>query len=342
MDIAPHVIVRDCPQVTVHPLRHVGVGQGLGALVDQDIVVECHVVHLVVGGEGKSLRADLHANGFALGLRVHIALVIEDPIKILVSVEGHNIFSATVFAIDFLKKIVPRVISLLRRVVPIPVVILEGREVIVLVQIGTAVGGVVLEIRRHRIAVWEVLVHCPRRKGFKILAMTLGVRPCGHEEFVVFVASVGIDLCRAIVGERTWPKIIAIRAVADRSKFQLLVRADAANPQGTTENCGNLVLLWDDVSPTVRCPIVPKSSAILHKDPDVVPLQIAKGCGRRASRCSGSRLHQAHRKAFDFEDFQGLARLRGLGPSARRGRDEQSNGQDCHQARGAERRKNTK
>ena len=100
MDVAPHVVVCGRAHVGVNPNPEVSVGQRLGALVDQDIVVEGHVVDLVVGGESKGLRSDFHPNGLALRLRVNVPFVVENPVEIAVTVEWHQVFTLAVLAIN--------------------------------------------------------------------------------------------------------------------------------------------------------------------------------------------------------------------------------------------------
>ena len=102
LDVTTDVVVVVASEVGVDPGSEVGVRQRLRALVDEHVVVERHVVDLVVRAERKGLRSDLHADGLALRLGVHIALVVEDPEEVLVTIQRHGILTAAVLAVDFL------------------------------------------------------------------------------------------------------------------------------------------------------------------------------------------------------------------------------------------------
>jgi len=292
LHVAPHIVVADAAQIAVNPLAHVGVGQGLGALVNQDVVVEGHVVDLVVGGKGKRLCPNFHADGLALGFRVDVALVVENPVVVLVSVKGHDVFPTAVAAIDFLQEIVPRVVALFWGIEAVAVVIQERRQVVVLVQVGVAVRRIIPEVGGHGVAFGEFLFHGSCLQRLEVLTVAPGVGAGRHEEFVVFVARGGVHLGRPVVGQRSRPKVVAIATVPHGRQLQLLVRADAANPQSTRKHRGYIVLLRHDVSPTPVGALVPQGPAVLDQGADVVPLEVAQGRGRGASRGAGLHLRR--------------------------------------------------
>ena len=111
LDVTTDIVVVVAAEVGVDPRAEVGVRQRLRALVDEHVVVERHVVDLVVGAERECLGTDLHADGLALGLGVHIALVVEDPVEVLVAVQRHRVLAAAVLAVDFLQEVVPGVVT---------------------------------------------------------------------------------------------------------------------------------------------------------------------------------------------------------------------------------------
>ena len=222
---------------------------------------------------------NLHANWLALRFRVNVAFVVDDPIKILVSVQRHHILPAAVAAINFLKKVKPRVVAIFRDVRPIAVVVQEGCQVIILAKAWVAVGGVIVEVIRHHIPSRKVHIIGSGGHGVVVLSVPLGVGTVAHRKTVVFLASLGGHLGRSVGGQWTRPEVVAVGAVTHGSQLQLLVRADASNPQGTPKDHGNPILFGDEVGPQVVRAVVPQRAAIFHQCLDVVPLQVLQGGG---------------------------------------------------------------
>ena len=278
-------------QIDIHPLRHVGVRQRLRALVDQDVVVKRHVVDLVVGRKRKGLRADLHADRLSLGFGVNVALVVEDPKEVLVSVQRDQILTATVPTVNFLQEVKPWVIARCRVVRSIAIKIEERRQVVFLIQARVAMGWVFVEVRWVRIPVGEVGVDRAGDDSFVILTMALGIRTETHREPIVRIARVGVGFSRAVVGQRSRPKIVARGSVTDRRQFELLVRADAAQPKGSTVHHRHAFLFGHEMRSPVDGAVVPKRTSIFNQCPHVVPLQIAQG------RCRSARFRtRPHRR----------------------------------------------
>ena len=233
LHVTSHVVVGGRSHVCVDPHPEVGVGQRLCALVDEDVVVEGHVVDLVVRGEREGLRTDFHPDGLALRLGVHVALVVENPVEVAVAVKWDQIFTLPVFAIDFRQEVVPRVIALLWRVKPVAVVILERRQVVVLVQVRVAVRRIIPEVGRHGVAFRKFFFHGACSDSVEVLAVALRIGTGGDEEVVILVARGGVHFRRSVVGQRTSPVVVAVSPEGDRRELELLVRADAAHPEGT-------------------------------------------------------------------------------------------------------------
>jgi hypothetical protein len=282
--VAAHVVVHVAPEVRIHPLGEVGFSQGLGALVDQHVVIELHVVNLVVRREGEGLGTDLHTDGLALRLGVDVALVVEDPVVVLVTVEGNGVVAAALFAVDFLEKVKPRIITGLRIVEAVAVVVVKWREVEVLVEGRVAVSRIGIEIRRNAVAVGEELGHVARgvSSTVEVLAVADGVCPVGDGDFIVSRARGGVDLRGTIVRQGTGPKIVPRVAVAHRGELQLLVRADSAEPQRTAVHRGDAAFLRDHEGPFVDGAVVPQGAAVFDEGADVVPFEVAKGRRRGA------------------------------------------------------------
>ena len=300
--IHPHVVVRVPPQIDIHPLRHVGVGQRLRSLVDEDVVVKRHVVDLVVGRKRKGLRTDLHPDRLSLGFRVNVALVVEDPVEVLVSIQRDQILPATVPTVNLLQEVKPWVISRCRIVRPIAVEIEEGSQIIILIQAWIAMGWIFVEIRWVRIPIREVGVDRASDDGLVILTMPLGIRTETHREPIVRVARVWVGFGRAVVGQWSRPKIVARGPVADRRQFELLVRADAAQPKGSAVHHRHAFLFGHEMRSAVDGAVVPQRPSIFNQSTDVVPLQIAQ-CGRWGTglRARPQRRHvgwRRHRQSF--------------------------------------------
>ena len=277
-------------QIAVHPLCHVRVGEGLGPLVDQHIVVKGHVVHLIVRGESKGLRTNLHANGLSLGLGVNVSFVIENPVVVLVAIQRDHVFSSPVAAIDFLQKVKPRVVPLRRAVRSIPIEIEERSQIIVLVLARIAVGRIFIKIGWIRVPPRKIDVRCSRSHRLPVLTMTLGIRSVAHTELVVFLTCQRVGFCSSIIGQWTRPKIIACVSVPHGGQLQLLVRANPAQPKGTTIHHRDALLLGHEVGTAVNGTVVPQRSAVFNERPNVVPFQIAQCCRRRACGRSGLQL----------------------------------------------------
>ncbi len=285
-------------QIAVDPLGKIRVGQGLRALVDQHVVVKLHVVHLIVGREGEGLRADLHANRLTLRFRVDVALVIENPVVRLVPVQWDLIFAAAFGAIDFLEEIIPWVVPRGRIVESVAVVILKRREVVVLVETHVTVCRVFEEVRGNRVAVGELLLEVTIRIGdaIEVLAVAHGVRPLGDGEPIVLLARRGIHFRRTGVCQRPRPEIVSHVPVPHSSELELLVRADAAQPQRPAIHHRNAFFLRNHEGSLVDGAVVPQRSGVFDEGAHVVPFQVPKG--RRGSagfctdfqRCIGLRL----------------------------------------------------
>ncbi len=260
LHVAPHVVVHVPAEVAVHPLREVGVGQCLRALVDEHVVAERHVVDLVVGGESKALRTDFHADGLAKGLGVDVAFVVENPVVRLVAIQRHLVFTPTVATVDLLKEVVPRVVSEGGVVVAIAVVVVEWGEVIVLVQGHIAVCGVLKEVTGNGIAVGEFDIEVAGRIGsaVEVLAVAHGILPFGNRELVVRGAGGLHHLCSALVGQRTGPEVVAVVAVAGGSQFELLVRGDAREPKRSAVHDTDARFLGHHVGALVYGAVVPE------------------------------------------------------------------------------------
>ena len=285
-------------QIAVDPLGKIRVGQGLRALVDQHVVIKLHVVHLIVGREGEGLRADFHPNRLTLRFRVDVALVIENPVVRLVPIQRDLVFAAALGAIDFLEEIVPRVVARGWIVESVAVVILKRGEVVVLVEANVTVRRVFEEVRGNRVAVGERLLEVTIRIGdaIEVLAVAHGVRPLGDGEPVVLLARRGVHFRRTGVGQRPRPEIVSDVPVPHSSEFELLVRADAAQPQRPSIHDRNAFFLRNHEGSLVDGTVVPQRSGVFDEGAHVVPFQIPKG--RRGSagfctdvqRCIGLRL----------------------------------------------------
>ena len=285
LDVAADVVVDVASEVAVHPLGEVGVGQRLRALVDEHVVAERHVVDLVVGREGEALRADLHADGLAEGLCVHVALVVEDPVVGLVTIERDLVLAPAVAAVDLLEEIVPGVIAEGWVVVAVAVVVIERGEVVVLAECHVAVGGVLEEVTRDGVSVGELDLEVAGGVGgaVEVLAVAHGVLPLGDGEPVVGCAGGLVNLGCALVGQRSGPEVVAVVAVARGGQLELLVWGDAGQPQGAAVDDAHAGLFGHDVGALVDGAVVPEGTAVLEQGPDVVPFEVAQGRGRRAS-----------------------------------------------------------
>ena len=156
LDVTAHIVVDVSAEVAIDPLGEVGVGEGLRALVHQDVVAERHVVDLVVGRKREALGPDFHANGLAQRLGVDVAFVVEDPVVRLVSIEGHTVLSPAVATIDFLQEIIPWVIAQRRVIIPVSIVIVKWGEIVVLTEGHVAVRWIVKEVGGNGVAFWEL------------------------------------------------------------------------------------------------------------------------------------------------------------------------------------------
>ena len=233
LNVYAHIVVHVAAQIAVDPLGKIRVGQGLRALVDQHVVVKLHVVHLIVGREGEGLRADFHPNRLTLRFRVDVTLIIENPVVGLVTVQRDLVFAAALCTIDFLEEIVPRVVARGWIVESVAVVILKRREVVVLIEAHVTVRRVFEEVRGNRVAVGELLLEVTIRIGdaIEVLAVAHGVRPLGDGEPVVLLARRGVHFRRTGVGQRPRPEIVSDVPVPHSSELELLVGADATQPQ---------------------------------------------------------------------------------------------------------------
>ena len=284
LDVTPDVVVDVSTEVAVHPLGKEGVRQRLRSLVDDHVVAERHVVDLVVGREREALRADLHADGLAKGFGVHVALVVEDPVEGLVAVQRNLVLAAAVATVDFLEEVVPGIVTEGRVVVAVAVVVVERGEVVVLVQCHVAVGRVIEEVGRNRIALRELGGEVTRgiRGTVEVLAVADGVLPLADGEAVIGGAGRFVHLRCALVGEGAGPEVVAVVAVAGGGELELLVGADAGEPQGSTVDDAHAGLLGHEVGALVDGAVVPEGTSVLEQGPDVVPFEIAQGCGRSA------------------------------------------------------------
>ena len=158
-------------------------------LVDQYVVVEGHIVDLIVGREGKCLRADLHTDRLTLRFRVNVSFIVKDPVEVAVTVERDQVLTLSLLAVNLLQEIVPRVVARGGVVESVSVVIEEGREVEILVQRRVAVRRVIKEVRRDAVSVRELLLEVAFGVAYavKVLAVALRVRSRGDEEVIVRV-----------------------------------------------------------------------------------------------------------------------------------------------------------
>ena len=266
----------------------------MGPLVDQHVVVEGHVVDLVVGRKRKGLRTDFHADGLPLGLGVNVPFVVENPIVGLVSIERNHILSLPIGAVDFLQKIVPRVVAVVGVVISVPIVILEGRQIVVLANAVVAMRGVLSEICRHGVALGKVFFGRALGLGVKPLTVSLSVHSLRDEKPVVIAAHFVTDLSGTIGGQRPRPEVILpVATVHGGRNFQLLVGADPTNPQGSRKHGRHPTFFGHEVGSAERRTLVPQRSPIFDEGLDVVPLQIAQG--RRRSAPTIPQLRLGHR-----------------------------------------------
>ena len=258
-------------------------------LVDQYVVVEGHVVDLVVGREGKCLRADLHPNRLTLRFRVNVSFVVEDPVEIAVTVQWNEVLALSLLAVNLLKEVVPRVVTRSGVVETVSIVIEEGREVEILVQRRVAVRRVIEEVRRDAVSVRELLLEVAFgvAHAVKVLAVALRVRSRGNEEVIVLVACGCVHFGSAIVGQWTRPEVIAL-AKTQRGEFELLVGADAAHPEGTGVEGAHATAFRHLVRGLAGRAVLPHRTARLDEGANVVPFQVAEA-GRRCT-CRSTRI----------------------------------------------------
>ena len=107
---------------------------------------------------------------------MHVALVVENPVEVAVAVEWDQVLTLPVFAIDLRQEIVPGVVALFWRIEPVAVVVFEGRQVVVLVQVRVAMRWIIAEVGRHGVAFGELLLHGARGHRVKVLSVALRIR----------------------------------------------------------------------------------------------------------------------------------------------------------------------
>ena len=290
LHVAPGEVVIGTPEVRVGVLAEVGIGQGLRTAVDQQIVVEGHVVDLVVGAERERLATDLHADRLSAGLRVLVALVVEHPPDVQVTEEREGVLAALVAAAGGRTQLEGRVVTIRGHIVTVTVPVHERGQVGIVA--GIVVDGRPIEVAGGHHVVRElggliaVRIELAAVEGVVALGVLLRVRV----ELIITHAHIAGDGCIAPRGQRTGPEVVAI-AVAHGGQLQLVVRRKTAHPQTAGEDgLGAIALLGLGhlVGGLALGLVVPEQTARGEQCTHVVQRQFGGGGGRRTRCCLGT------------------------------------------------------